>query len=93
KEKVDTLLEGALKAKKITPAQRESYEALATSPEGFEQVKKLIETLGVGLAASNLDQRRADDATATLTAEDRDVMKQLGLSEDEYRKANGLTAA
>ncbi|CUW95084.1 phage protease [Agrobacterium genomosp. 2] len=93
KEKVDTLLEGALKAKKITPAQRESYEALATSPEGFEQVKKLIETLGVGLAASNLDQRRPEDATATLTAEDRDVMKQLGLSEDEYRKANGLTAA
>ncbi|WP_311272377.1 MULTISPECIES: phage protease [unclassified Rhizobium] len=93
KGKVDTLLEDALKAKKISPAQRDSYEALATSQEGFDQVKKLIETLGAGLAASGLDNRKPADQTATLSAEDRDVMKQLGLSEEDYRKANGLTAA
>lgn len=93
KAKVDALLEDALKAKKISPAQRDSYEALATSPEGFEQVKKLLETLGTGLGASGLDGRTPHDKTATLTAEDRDVMKQLGLSEEDYRKANGLDAA
>ncbi len=93
KGKVDAMLEDALKAKKISPAQRESYEVLATSPEGFEQVKKLIETLGAGLAPSGLDKRTAEEQTATLSAEDRDIMKQLGVTEDEYRKANGLTAA
>lgn len=91
--KVDALLEGALKAKKITPAQKESYAALAATAAGFDQVSKLIETLGVGLAPSSLDTRQPSDQTATLSAEDREVIAQLGVTEEEFRKANGLTAA
>ena len=93
KAKVDALLEGAKKAKKITPAQAESYAALAASPEGFEQVSKLLETLGVGLAASGLDERQASGDLSSLSAEDRETMKQLGLTEEEFRKANGLATA
>lgn len=94
KEKVDTLLEGALTAKKISPAQRESYEALCASDEGLAQVTKLIETLGAGLQASGLDNKTPPDTKIyTLSAEDRDIMKQLGLTEEEFRKANGLPAA
>jgi len=93
KEKVDALIEGALKAKKITPAQRPQYEALCASDDGLAQVTKLIETLGVGLGASNLDGKNLPDQVHTLSAEERDVMKMLGLTEDEYRKANGLTSA
>lgn len=93
KSKVDALLEGALKAKKITPAQRESYELLCASDDGLVQVTKLIETLGTGLSASGLDNKTVPDGVYTLSAEDREVMTQMGLTEDQYRKANGLAAA
>lgn len=91
--KVETLLEDALKARKIAPAQRDSYAALCATPEGFAEVEKLFGTLGAGLAPSGLDSRLPPETTATLSAEDRLVIQQLGLSEEEYRKANGLTAA
>ncbi|MCB5204245.1 phage protease [Neorhizobium sp. T786] len=94
KSKIDTLLEGALTAKKISPAQRESYEALCATDSGFEQVWKLIETLGAGLAPSDLDNKRGGGGDLkTLSAEDRTIIKEMGLSEEEYRKANGLDAA
>lgn len=93
KEKVDALIEGALKAKKITPAQRPQYEALCATDDGLAQVTKLIETLGAGLQSSNLNGKNPPDQVHTLTAEDRDVMRMLGQSEEEYRKANGLTPA
>jgi hypothetical protein len=35
KGKVDELIEGALKAKKITPAQRQHYETLCATDEGL----------------------------------------------------------
>ena len=92
-DKVHALLEGALTAKKITPAQRENFEALCATDDGLTQVTKLIETLGAGLAASGLDTRVAPGQVATLSAEDRDVMKMLGQTEEEFRKANGLVAA
>lgn len=92
-DKVHTLLEGALTAKKITPAQRETYEALCATEDGFKQVSKLIETLGAGLVSSGLDNKTAPGQVVTLSAEDRDIMKALGQSEEEFRKANGLLAA
>jgi phage I-like protein len=93
KKTVDALLEGALTAKKISPAQRESYEALCATDDGLAQVTKLIETLGAGLAPTALDTKRAPGDVSTLSAEDRDVMKMLGQTEEEFRKANNLTAA
>lgn len=91
--KVDALLEGALTAKKIVPAQRDQYAALCASPEGLAQVTALLGTMTATLSASGLDEKKADDKTATLSAEDREVMKMMGLSEEDYRKHNGLTAA
>lgn len=93
KAEVDALLEGALTAKKISPAQRATYEALSATAEGFAQVKTLIETLGAGLAPSGLDDKRPQGGVATLSAMDRQIMAEMGLSEEDYRKANGLTAA
>lgn len=93
KAKVDTLLEDALKAKKIVPAQREQYAALCATPEGLAQVTALLGTMTATLSASGLDDKRPGEKTATLTAEDREVMQMMGLSEEDYRKHNGLTAA
>ena len=93
KAKVDALLEGALTAKKISPAQRASYETLCATNEGLAQVTALIETFGTGLQPTDLDKRHAAGDLSTLSAEDRAVMTMMGLSEEDYRKANGLTAA
>lgn len=61
-ETVDTLLESALSAKKITPAQRDSYAALCATDEGLEQVKALLEVTQAGLAVSDLDNKKAAES-------------------------------
>lgn len=91
--KVDTLLDGALKEKKIVPAQRDQYAALCATAEGLAQVTALLGTMTATLSASGLDDKQPGDKLSTLSAEDREVIKMLGISEEEYRKANGLTAA
>ena len=91
--KVDVLIEDALKAKKIVPAQRDQYAALCASPEGLAQVTALFATMTATLSASGLDENKPGDQVSTLSAEDREVIKMMGLSEEDYRKANGLTAA
>lgn len=93
KAKVDTLLEDALKAKKIVPAQRDQYAALCATPEGLAQVTALLGTMTATLSASGLDDKRPGEKTAALSTEDREVMQMMGLSEEDYRKHNGLTAA
>lgn len=93
KAKVDTLLEDALKAKKIVPAQRDQYAALCATPEGLAQVTALFSTMTATLSASGLDEKKTGGDVSTLSAEDHEVMKMLGISEEDYRKANGLTAA
>lgn len=91
--KVDALIEGALKDKKIAPAQRDQYAALCATADGLAQVTALLGTMTSVLSASGLDEKKPGDQMSTLSAEDREVMKMLGISEEDYRKANGLTAA
>ncbi|MCO5059645.1 MAG: phage protease [Rhizobiaceae bacterium] len=92
-KKVNDLLEGALTAKKITPAQRQHYETLCATDDGLAGVESLIASIAPGLGASGLDGRQPADQLQTLSAEDREAMADLGLTEEEYRKANGLAAA
>ena len=91
--KVDALLDDALKSKKIVPAQRDQYAALCATTEGLGQVSALFATMTATLTASGLDDKQPGDKVATLSAEDRDIIKMLGVSEEDYRKTNGLTAA
>lgn len=56
---VDELIESALAAKKIVPAQRDHYVALCASDEGLTSVKKLLEATPSSLAASGLGDRPA----------------------------------
>jgi len=62
KEKVDGILEDALKAKKIVPAQRDQYEALCATDDGLEQVSKLLDAMPAQLKASGLDERDVPDS-------------------------------
>ncbi|SCM75433.1 putative prophage MuSo2 protein [uncultured Pleomorphomonas sp.] len=53
--KVNTLLEAALKDKKILPAEREHYAKLAATPEGLLSVTAIIGGASAKLGASGLD--------------------------------------
>lgn len=59
KKAVDDLIEGALKAKKIVPAEKEHYAALCATDAGLDAVKKLIEAKPATLGASGLDAKAA----------------------------------
>lgn len=67
--KVTALLDGALKDKKIVPAQREKYAALCATPEGLADVTALLAATPATLQASNLDDRRAETGDAPETGD------------------------
>lgn len=56
-EKVDALLEEALKAKKILPSQRGQFAALCATDEGLAQVAELLANTPAHLQASSLDSQ------------------------------------
>ncbi|RAI28573.1 hypothetical protein CH338_29240, partial [Rhodoplanes elegans] len=64
KTRVDAVIEGALKAKKILPAQRDHYVALCASDDGLAAVEKLLAATPAGLQASGLDAQGAPDTDA-----------------------------
>jgi len=60
KAKVDAMIESALKAKKILPAQKDHYIGLCSTDAGLAQVEQLIAATPAQLAASGLDDRSAE---------------------------------
>lgn len=60
KAKVDALIEGALKDKRIVPAQRDHYATLCATDEGLAQVTALLAATPKCLGASGLDGKAAD---------------------------------
>lgn len=94
KAKIDAVIEGALQAKKIVPAQRDHYTALCATDEGLAAVEKLLAAAPVLLGDSGLDGKTVPGGDVIqLSAEDKAVMAQLGLTEEAYREANGLKKA
>lgn len=82
---VNELLEGALKEKKIAPAQREHLASLCATDEGLKGVRAMLAATAPGLQASGLDGQLPDDGSAghdpvTLAAKARAI-------QDEREKA------
>lgn len=93
KKVVSDLIEGGLSAKKILPAQKTHFEGLCSTDEGLASVTALLAATAPGLGASGLDDTPLPGQISALSAEDKEVMKMLGLTEEEYRKANPDLAA
>jgi phage I-like protein len=68
KARVDTLIEGALKEKKILPAEKDHYAQLCATDSGFESVKALLAAKTPALGKSGLDEKKEPDDGAPLTA-------------------------
>ena len=80
KAKVDAVLDAALKAKKILPAQKDAYAALCATDDGLAQIEKLIEASPAQLVASGLDDRQpasGEDSPAQLAAKAHVYRKKL----------------
>lgn len=83
--RVETLIEGALKARKIVPAQRAQYEALCSTDAGLAHVASLFAATVPHLQPSGLDSRHpeagGDESPITLAARAtryRDQQRQSG---------------
>ncbi|TPQ46763.1 hypothetical protein C2U72_25280, partial [Prosthecomicrobium hirschii] len=88
KAEIEAVLEGALTAKKILPAQREAYAALCATDEGLAQVKALIAASPAMLGASGLDKQPTPGAAAgALTAQQLAICEAMGLDPEAYRKS------
>jgi len=68
-DKVNALIEGALKAKKIIPAEKDHFVALCATDAGLESVEKLFASKPALLAASDLDNRTQPEPGAQVKAE------------------------
>lgn len=80
---VNAAIEEAVKAGKIAPASRDHYRALCAAEGGLENFKKLVGTMPVIAAASDLDDRDPDRRSA-LTEQQRSIAAMLGQSEEDY---------
>ncbi len=82
--KVTALLDGALKDKKIVPAQREHYAGLCATAEGLAQVTTLLASTPATLQASNLDERQAETGDVPNTG---DLLVKASALMDEAKKS------
>ena len=84
--RVDALLEGALKEKKMLPAERDHYASLCATDAGLETVKSLLAARAAALPASNLDKKEAPNSggmpTAAQLALEADKMLKDGLADN-----------
>lgn len=64
KARVDALIEGALKEKKILPAEKDHYAQLCATDSGFESVKALLSAKSPALGKSGLDEKKEPDGDA-----------------------------
>ena len=68
KATVDALLDGAVKEKKILPAQKDHYATLCATDAGLESVKSLLAATAPVLAGSGLDNKKQPEGEAPMTA-------------------------
>ena len=83
---VAALIDGAFNAGKLTPAERDSFKARGyESEEDISWLKAHMETLSVRSEVKPAVQQPADPgaANANLTEADREVMKAMGLTEEQ----------
>jgi phage I-like protein len=95
---VTGLLEGALKEKKISPAQRESLATLCATDEGLAGVKAMLAATAPGLQSSGLDNLTPDDGSAgrdpaTLAAKARVIQAEHEKAGTPISMADAVTIA
>jgi len=86
---INAEIDAALKAGKITPATKEYHVAACKEQGGLERFKAFVAAAPVVAADSGLAGKKPEQGTA-LNADERKVLDAMGLTEEQYRKANNL---
>lgn len=87
------LIDQGVKDGKIAPASKEHYLALCREAGGYERVEALLKTLPAITAASDLDRRPIDQPAGELTAEQKAICANCGITEDDFKKELAARAA
>jgi len=87
---INTEIDAALKAGKITPATRGYHVEACRMEGGLERFKAFVAAAPSIAGDSDLDTRNPNNTTTALNSEEEKVCKMMGLSVEEYKKANGI---
>lgn len=87
---INAEIDTALKAGKITPATKEYHIAQCRQEGGLDRFKAFCQAAPTVAADSNLDSKKPGGTDTALNAEEMEVCNAMGISVEDYRKANGL---
>lgn len=87
---INAEIDTALKAGKITPATKDYHVAQCRQEGGLERFKAYCQAAPVIAGDSGLDGKQPVDQGTALNAEEQKICKMMGISVDEYKKANDL---
>lgn len=92
-ESITALIDGALKDGKIVPATKEYFTAMCRAEGGEDRFREFLKTQPV-IAGDDGDKNKVPPkGLVALNADQQATLVSLGLTEDEFRKANGLSVA
>jgi phage I-like protein len=83
-EKVNTAIEKALEAGKITPATKDYYVSQCATEGGLEMFQQFVDAAPVVAPDTDLDIKRPTDKTQKLTDEQRKIAQNCGVSEEQF---------
>lgn len=84
--KATSLIDQAVKDGKIAPASKDYYLALCHAEGGYAQVEGLLKTLPVLTGKTDLDTIPPGSVEGELTAEQKAICSQTGISEEQFKK-------
>ncbi|PIE72285.1 MAG: hypothetical protein CSA20_08455, partial [Deltaproteobacteria bacterium] len=87
-EAITRAIDKALKEGRITPATREYHIAQCRSEGGLERFNEFCRTAPVIAGDSELEGKSPEKNDKALNAVEREVLKNLDISEEAYRQAN-----
>jgi phage I-like protein len=94
-DEVEALVDAAVAAKKIAPASKAYHLAACKNEGGVDAFKAMVGELPVNpiTQPSDLDGKKPPNAGSTLTAEEKAMCAQTGVSHEDYLKTKASLAA
>jgi len=94
KQEAETAVDEAIRNRKIAPASRAEYLALCSTKEGLESFRKIVAASPAIISTETQAPEGApsNSGTVALNAEEKEMAKAMGYTEDEYKKIIGKEA-
>jgi phage I-like protein len=93
KAAVDGEIDAALKAGKITPASVDYHRASCSDEGGLQRFRDFVKGAPVIADNTSLGQRKPEQGSTALNAEEQRVIELTGVSKEDYLKARDARAA